>query len=138
MGMHLQNGHHVLFRTSLVTTIKITGEQPALKVSSYFTSILNIQVIFQYNQFWMYIFITDWDAYCGDACPDGSCPSWIGSLAQTLCSDGAAGRYGGCKGKYKSSHFDRYCKKTCGVCKSSGSKPGNRENTHIHYISGDI
>lgn len=51
--------------------------------------------------------LKDWDAYCGDACPN------CNLNPNTICDD--PGRFGGCTGQYQS-YFESYCKATCGWC----------------------
>ena len=59
-------------------------------------------------------FRLDWNAYCGDDCPDGQCSF----NPKTICVKPES--FGGCNGRYKS-HFERFCQKTCGFCTDEGS-----------------
>ena len=52
---------------------------------------------------------SDWEPYCGDACPGGKCRA----NPDTVCS--MIDRLGGCNGRY-ASIVQPACQKSCGIC----------------------
>ena len=62
-------------------------------------------------------FLLDWDpkSNCADACPGGECEVSDKQICGT-----SREALGGCNRRYKQ-YFDKYCKKTCGICGDGAS-----------------
>ena len=62
-------------------------------------------------------YLLDWDpkSNCADACPGGECEVSDKQICGT-----SREALGGCNGRYKN-YFDKYCKKTCGICGDGAS-----------------
>merc|ERR1712001_108616 len=83
------------------------------------------------SQNWGNTCMKDWDpkSNCADICPGSSC---LVSDTQ-ICSNKA--NYGGCNGRYKQ-YFDKYCKKTCGIC-GDGASTGSG-SIHVLLIKNSF
>merc|ERR1712158_195415 len=53
---------------------------------------------------------------CFDICPGGACTL----SSPDFCSNPSG--FGGCNGRYKD-YFDKFCKKSCGICGDGATKP---------------